>query len=115
MIRHGDAGMNRTARSVEGVVDEVESAPAGKARLGGDRDLHFAGEGPWVLLARAQERQVVGLAHIEVQVDRVDGNERGEHGGRARAGAATRDEVSGGDEVRADPAGEWCRDTSVIE
>src|SRR5258707_3196764 len=58
---------------------------------------------------------IAGLAHIEVKIDRVDRDERGEQGGRAAGGPAAGDQVADRDEMGADAAGKGRRDAGVIQ
>ena len=80
-----------------------------------ERHLHLFGERPVLLLTLPQERHVVGLAHVEVQVDRVDRDERGEQGGRAGGRPAARDQIADRDQVGADAAREGRRDAAVVQ
>ena len=114
-IGNGGAGMDRAARAIKRVVDEVERAVMGKSGVIGERDLHLVGEHAALLLTLTQERHVVGLAHVEIQVDRVDRDDRGEQGGRAGARPAAGDQVADGDLVSADAAGEGRGDAGMIE
>src|SRR5260370_20479372 len=107
--------MDRAAGAIEGVVDEVERARMSKVVLVGERDLHLLGELASLLLAIAEERHVIGLAHVEVEVDGAGRDERGEQGGGAGARPATRDQITDGDFVSSDAARERRRDAGVIE
>src|ERR1700721_1782030 len=113
--RDGGAGMDRAAGAIEAVVDEVERALMGEVALVGERDLHLLGERASLLLAIAQERHVVGLAHVEVEVDGVSRDERGEQGGGAGARPAARDQIADRDFVSSDAAREGRGDAGVIE
>ena len=50
----------------------------GEVSLVGERDLHLVGERPGLRLPFPKELHVVGLAHVEVEIDRVGGDERGQ-------------------------------------
>src|ERR1700757_4184028 len=107
--------MDRGARAIEGVVDEVERARMSEVVLVGERDLHLLGERASLLLAITQERHVVGLAHVEVEVYRAGRDERGEQGGGAGARPAARDQITDGDFVSSDAAREGRGNAGVVE
>src|SRR5260370_38958932 len=96
--------MDRAAGAIEGVVDEVERARMSKVVLVGERDLHLLGERASLLLAIAQERHVIGLAHVEVEVDGAGRDERGEEGGGACARPAAPEQIADGAYVSSDSA-----------
>ena len=64
------------------------------------------------LLTFTQERHVICFAHVEVQVDRIDRDERCEQSGRAACLHGCLDKVADRDEMRPDPAREGRRDAA---
>jgi len=79
----------------ERVVDEVERAFVGEARpRRSGKPAPSLASGPVLLLTGPEKRHVVGLAHVEVQVDRVDRDERGQQSGRVRTCPAARDQIA---------------------
>src|SRR5262249_31575909 len=107
--------MNRSARTVERIVDEIERALAGELCLVGERDLNRVGRASLAPRTIARIGQEIGLAHVEVEIDRIERDERREQCGRAGSGAAASDQVADGDEMRADAAGEGRRDAAMFE
>ncbi len=71
-VRHGGSGVDRPARSVERVVHEVERALPGEPCLVAERDLDLVGEASFASRAIAGKGQEIGLAHIEIQPDRIE-------------------------------------------
>ena len=63
----------------------------------------------------AREGQVVGLAHVEVEIDRIQRDEGRQQGRRAGGGPAAGDQAADRDEARADAAGEGCSDVPIFE
>ena len=107
--------MDRAARTIESVVDEVERALMCESVLIGERDLHLVGECAALLLTLAQKRHVVGLAHVKIQIDRVGRDDNGQQSGGAGAGPAARNQVADRDLMGADAAREGCHDAGVVE
>ena len=54
--------------------------------------------------ALARKGEEIGLAHIEVEMDRIERDERREQCGRTAPSTAAGDQVADGDEMRADAA-----------
>src|SRR5262245_57158762 len=59
--------------------------------------------------------QEIGLAHVEIQIDRIERDERREQSRGAGRGTAAGDQVADGDEMSADAPREGCRDTAALE
>ncbi|NRP90781.1 hypothetical protein GFPCMMHI_06708 [Ensifer adhaerens] len=89
------AGMDRTARAVNCVVEEVERALKAIVGFIAQRCFDLVVERAALLLALALERQVILLAHIEVEIDRVERDECGEQRRRAGRSATTGNQATG--------------------
>ena len=84
-------------------------------RLVAQRDLDLVGKGSLEPRALARKGEEIGLAHIEVEMDRIERDQRCEQRRRARPGAVSGDQVADRDEMRADAPREGGRDAAVIE
>ena len=107
--------MQRAARPVEHIVDEIEGALAAEIGLVAELDLDLVGERALLLHAIAREGQVVALAHVEIEVDRVDRDDGREQGRRARRGPAAGDQIADRDQMRADAPGERGHDPAMLD
>src|SRR5262249_57340641 len=67
---------------------------------------------PRTLAGKGQE---IGLAHIEIQIDRIHRDERRDQCRGAGRGTAAGDQVPDGDEMSADASREGRSDTAVLE
>ena len=61
----------------ERVVDEIQRALPGEAVLVAKADRHLVGC-PDAWMRAAGRRQVIGLAHVEIEIDRIERNQRRE-------------------------------------
>ena len=59
--------------------------------------------------------QVVGFAHVEVEIDRIERNDRRQQRRWTRAAAAAAHQAAGRDEMRADAPGERRDDAGELE
>src|SRR5215472_5875033 len=114
-IRDGGSGVDRTARPVERIVYEIKSALPSELCFVAERDLNLVGKASFEPRTTAGKGQEIGLAHIKVQIDRIERDERREQCRWAGRGTAAGDQVADGDEMRADATGEGCRDTAMLE
>ena len=71
-IGNGGAGMDRPARPVERIVDKIERALPLELCLVTERDLDLVGGAFFDLRTVAGKGQEIGLAHIEIQIDRIE-------------------------------------------
>ena len=76
-----------------------------------DRDVVLLGGAA----ARMLIGQVIRLAHVEIQMDRVERDDRGEQRRVGGAAAAAADQAADGDQVRAHATGERCHDVREFE
>ena len=65
--------------------------------------------------AGLREGEVVGFTHVEVQIDRIERNERRQQRRAAGAATATSDETADGNLMLADPAGEGRGDMRIVD
>src|SRR6185312_4500293 len=72
-VRHSGARVNGAAGAIERIVDEVERALARKLALVGKGDQHLVGERARVARALAREGEKVGFAHVEIEIERIEG------------------------------------------
>src|SRR5262249_9928663 len=107
--------MERAARPVERIVHEVERALAAEIGLVAELDLDLVGKRAHLLHPLAREGEVVGLAHVEVQIDRIDRYDRRKQGRRAGPSPAAGDQVADGYEMGTDSSGEWRRDPAMLD
>ena len=112
-IRHGRARVDRPAAAVHRVVDEVERAVTVvmPVAVEADRDVGMRRGAAVGLLPG----EVIGLAHVEIEIDRVERDDRRQQRRWARAAPAAAHQVAGRDEMRADPPGERRGDTRELE
>src|SRR5262249_49179229 len=94
---------------------EIKRALPGELGLVGKRDLNLVGKAFFAPRMVAGIGQEIGLAHIEIQIDRIERDERREQCGWAGRGTAAGDQVADGDEMSADAPGEGRGDTAVPE
>ena len=87
-IRHRGARVDRAAGAVERVVDEVERAVAGEIVLVAEADRDLVGERAADAGALAREGQEIGFAHVEIEIERIERDERRQQRRRAGRGAA---------------------------
>ena len=85
-IDDGRAGMDRPAAAIDGVVDKIERAVTVEMSIPAEADDDIGVRSSTVV--RLLIGQVIGLAHIEVEVDRVERHDRGEQRRGACAAAA---------------------------
>ena len=97
-VGHGGAHVNCPAGAIEGVVDKVERAGADEAVLVAEAESDLIGERSGHARTLARKGEVVGFAHVEVEIDRIERHQRGEQGGGADAAAAAGDQAADGDE-----------------
>src|SRR5262249_47051137 len=97
------------------IIHEIKSALPGELRFVAERDLNLVGKAPFEPRTTAGKGQEIGLAHIKVQIDRIERDERREQCRWAGRGRAAGGQVVVGDETRTDAAGEGCRDTGMLE
>jgi hypothetical protein len=64
--------MNRSTRTVEGVIEEVQGAVAHELMLVAQRDINFVRQRALMRYPIALEVEVVTLTHVEVQINRID-------------------------------------------
>src|SRR3984893_17360599 len=107
--------MDRTARTIEAVVNEVERAGARKPVFIAETDRNLVGKRTWQTRAFTRKGQVVGLAHVEVEIDRIERHEGGQQGGRAAASTAAGNETADRDQTRADTAGERRGNAGILK
>ena len=66
--------------------------------------------------ARSREKgQEIGFAHVEVEIERIERDQRRQQRGRAGSGAAARDQASDRNLARADAAGEGRAHAAIFE
>src|SRR5262249_56962390 len=92
-----------------------ERAFPGELCLVTERNLDLIGSAFFDPRTVSGKDQEFGLAHIEIQIDRIERDERREQCGRAGRGTAAGNQVADRDEMSADASGEGCRDTPVFE
>src|ERR1700756_2858258 len=97
--------MDRAARTVEHIIHEVEFASPCKLGLVAERELNLIGENLFLPRTRPGKRQEVGLAHVEVEPDRIERDECGEQCRRTGRVTAAGDQVAHRDEMRANASG----------
>src|SRR6516225_10852107 len=107
--------MDRAARTVEHIVHEVERASPCEFGLVAEREFDLIGENPFLPCTVSGKRQEIGLAHVEVKVDRIERDERREQCRRTGRVAAAGNQVAYRDEVRADASGEGGRDAAMVK
>src|SRR5262249_56094350 len=113
-IRDGGSGVDRTARPVERIVHEIKSALPGELCFVAERDLNLVGKAYFEPRTVAGKGQEIGLAHIKVQIDRIERDERREQCRWAGRGTAAGDQVANGDDIRPDPPPHACRPTPIL-
>src|SRR5262249_19766708 len=107
--------MDRPARTIKAVIHEVERSGARKAVLVAETDRNLIRERTGETRAFARKCQVVGFAHVEVEIDRIERHEGGQQSCRTGPGAAAGNEAADRHETRADAAGERRGDAGVFE
>src|SRR5205823_13707172 len=86
----------------ERIVDEVERAFAAEIVLVAQPDRDLVGERTIEAGALAREGQEIGFAHVEIEIERIKGNEGRKKRGRPGCGAAARDQASDRNLARAE-------------
>src|ERR1700730_5804666 len=94
--------MNGATGAIERIVDEVERALAAEIVLVAKRDHELVGKRTADAGALAREGQEIGFAHIEIDIERIERDQRRQQRGRAGRRAASRDQASERDLTRAD-------------
>ena len=112
-IGDGGAGVDRAAAAVERVVDEIERAVTVEMPIAIQADGDVVGSRRAMMGPPVSE--VVRLAHVEIEIDRIERDDRGEQRRRAAAAPAAADQVADRDEVRADASGERRDDAGEFE
>src|SRR5215471_12105901 len=107
--------MDGAARPIDHVVDKVERAVPRELLLVAERDFDLVGERTSLRQPAPRELQVVGFAHVEVEIDRVKRNDRTQQRRRTGCGAAAGDEVANRDQVRANAPSEGGHDAAVLK
>src|SRR6516162_10137084 len=107
--------MDRAARTVEHIVHEVEGALPSKFGLVAERELDLIGKNPFLSCTVPRERQEIGLAHIKVEVDRIERDERREQCRRTGRVTAAGNQVAHRDQMRADASGEGGGDAAMVK
>src|SRR5262249_12049695 len=107
--------MDRTARTVEHIVHEVERASPSEFGLVAERQFDLIGENHFLLCTVPRKRQEIRLAHVKVKVDRIERDERRQQGRRTGRVTAAGNQVAYRDEMRADASGEGGRNAAMIE
>src|SRR5262249_45666700 len=59
--------------------------------------------------------QIVRLAHVEIEIDGIERDQRRQQGGRAGGCPAASDQAADRHLAGADPSGEWRRDVAIFE
>src|SRR5262249_11405647 len=109
------AGMERAARTVEHIVHKIECALPSELGIVAQREFDLVGKNPLLPCTISGKRQEIGLAHIEIEVDRIERDERREQCRRTGRVTAAGNEVAHRDEMRADATGEGGRDAAMLE
>ena len=112
----GRAGADRPGAAIDLIVDEVELALARPVRLVGQAHVDRRAVARLVELAGgggALIGEIVALAHVEIEVDRVERHDRGEHRGRGAVAAA--DQVADAHLMVADAPGERRGDLGELD
>src|SRR5215467_5279166 len=107
--------MDRAARTVEHVVHKVERASSCEFGLVAEREFDLIGENPFLPCTVSGKGQEIGLAHIEIEPDRIERDERREQCRRTGRVTAAGNQVAHRDEMRADASGEGGRDAAMIK
>ena len=64
--------MNRSTRTVEAVIEEVQDTVVDELMLVAQRDINFVRQRALMRCPIALEVEVVTLTHVEVEIDRID-------------------------------------------
>jgi hypothetical protein len=96
------SGVDRATRPVKHIVHEVEYALPRVPLPVTKRDLNFFGKCSLELLAVPGECQETGLAHVEIQVNRIERDECRQQCRRDGRRTTAGNEVAYGNEMRAD-------------
>ena len=102
-IWHRRAGVDRSARAIESVIDEIEGALPFEVGLVTQAERDLVGERAAKARAFARKGQVIGFAHVEVEIERIERNQRCEQGRRADGCSAAGDKAR-----RSKPGGRRC-------
>src|SRR5262249_7817886 len=97
------------------IVHEIKSALPSELCFVAERDLNLVGKASFEPRTVAGKGQEIGLAHIKIEIDRIERDERREQCRWAGRGTAAGDQVADGDEMRADAPGEGRHDPAVLE
>ena len=105
-VRHRGPCVNGPARAIERVVDEIEGSLADEVVFVAEAEQDLVGERTTDAGAFAGKGQIVGFAHVEVEIERIERDERSQQRGWADGGAAAGNKASDRNLACADTAGE---------
>ncbi len=97
------------------IIDEIKNAFPSKMIVVVKGDLYPISQAAAGLRAITRKCLVVRFTHIEVQVDRIERDERGKECGWTRRGSAACDKISNRNEMCADAPREWRRNSAMIK
>ncbi len=110
-MRAGAGGT--TARRIR--VDEIERAQPRVPVLVAQADRNLVGDRTRETRALARKGQIVGFAHVEIEIDRIQRDECRQQGRRAGGGPAAGDQAPDRDEPCADATGEGRGDVTIFD
>jgi hypothetical protein len=114
-IGDSGAGMDRAARAIERIVDEIKRTLPGEACLVAERDFDLVSGAVFCPHTIARILKEIRLAHIEIQPDRIKRDHCRKQGRRRCRGTAAGDQIADGDEMRADASCEGRRNPAMFE
>ena len=107
LVRDDRAAAQRAGRDIQPVVEEIHLAVMRRLGLAGQRHLHrirrIARTRPLALEPEPVVPQIGRLVDVEIDVDRIERDDRGQ---QRRAAVAALHEIAGADEMAADAAGD---------
>src|SRR5437899_9439206 len=114
-IRNCSPGVDRAARTVEDIVQEIEYTASRVRIVVAERNLNLLDMPFLEVPAILGVHEEIGLAHIKVKVDRIKRHERREQCGRTRCCATASNQIAYRNEMRAHAACERRRDPAMVE
>ena len=114
-VRYGSPRVNGPARAIERVVDEVERSLTDEIVFVAETEHDLVGERTTDAGALAVKGEKIGFAHVEVEIERVERDERSQQRGWAGGGAAAGNKASDRYLACADAAGEGRADLRIFE
>src|SRR5216684_5042165 len=114
-IRNRSPGVDRAARTVEDIVQEIEYTASRVLIVVAERNLNLLDMPSFEVPAILGVHEEIGFAHIKVKIDRIKRHERREQCRRTCRCAAASNQIAHGNEMRAHAPCERRRNPAMVE